>query len=134
MAYLDWSESYSVGIPKIDMQHQKLVAFLNQLYEAMQAGKGNDVLGKVLNDLAMYTKTHFSTEEQLMEQHRFPGFQAHKDTHEKMAAKVMNLKKQFNDGTISSPIQITNFLKKWLAKHIMETDQKYSPFLKSKGV
>ena len=62
MAYLDWSESYSVGIPKIDMQHQKLVAFLNQLYEAMQAGKGNDVLGKVLNDLAMYTKTHNQVE------------------------------------------------------------------------
>ena len=34
---------------------------------------------------------------------------------------------------IASPIQITNFLKDWLNKHILGTDQKYAPFLKTKG-
>ena len=46
MALLNWSSELSVGIPKIDQQHQKLVGFLNELYDAMQAGKGRDVLGK----------------------------------------------------------------------------------------
>jgi hemerythrin len=35
---------------------------------------------------------------------------------------------------IASPIQITNFLKDWLNKHILGADQKYAPFLKTKGV
>jgi len=33
-----------------------------------------------------------------------------------------------------SPIQITNFFKDWLQKHILGTDQKYAPYLKTKGV
>jgi hemerythrin len=46
MAFLNWSSELSVGIPKIDQQPQKLVGFLNELYDDMQAGKGRDVLGK----------------------------------------------------------------------------------------
>lgn len=40
MAYLNWTDELSVGIARIDQQHQKIVGFLNDLYEAMQAGKG----------------------------------------------------------------------------------------------
>jgi hemerythrin len=31
-------------------------------------------------------------------------------------------------------IEVMNFLKNWLDKHIMETDQKYGPYLNSKGI
>ena len=134
MAYLDWQDDYSVGIDQIDRQHKKLVAFLNELYEAMHQGKGKDVLGKVLTELVLYTKTHFSTEEKLMSQYGYPDYEGHKAKHEKMAARVLDLKKQFADGSLSSPIQITNFLKNWLAKHINETDKKYAPYLAAKGV
>lgn len=54
--------------------------------------------------------------------------------HAKLAAHVQKPYQQFQAGTIGSPIQITNLLKDWLNKHIMGTDQKYAPFLKSKGV
>ena len=134
MAFLDWSDSYNVGIDQIDRQHKKIVSFLNELYAAMQDGKGNDVLGKVLSDLVVYTKTHFATEEKLMERHNYPDFQNHKNVHEKMAAKVLDLNQQFRDGVVTSPIQITNFLKKWLTSHINDTDKKYGPYLASKGV
>lgn len=134
MAFFNWNSEMSVGIPKIDQQHQKLVGFLNELYEAMQAGKGKDTLGKVLNDLLLYTKTHFAAEEQVMSTHRYPGYEDHKARHDKMARKVKDLHEQFRQGSLASPIQITNFLKDWLAKHIMETDKKYGPFLASRGV
>lgn len=134
MAFLNWSENYSVGIEKIDRQHKKIVSFLNELYEAMQCGQGKDVLGKVLSNLVLYTKTHFATEEQLMAHHKFPDYQNHKNIHAKMAAKVLDLNQQYLDGALTSPIQITNFLKKWLTNHINETDKKYSPFLTGKGV
>jgi len=134
MAFFNWNSEMRVGIPKIDQQHQKLVGFLNELYEAMQAGKGKDALGKVLNDLLLYTKTHFAAEEQAMSTHRYPGYVDHKARHDKMARKVKDLHEQFRQGSLASPIQITNFLKDCLAKHIMETDKKYGPFLAAKGV
>ena len=133
MAYLNWTPDLSVGIDRIDQQHKKIVTLLNELYEAMQAGQGREALGKVLNDLLLYTKTHFATEEQAMAAHGYPDYEEHKRRHEKMALKVKALHEQFRDGALTSPIQITNFLKDWLAKHIRETDKKYGPFLSAKG-
>ena len=133
MAYLNWTPDLSVGIDRIDQQHKKIVTILNELYEAMQAGQGREALGKVLNDLLLYTKTHFAAEEQAMAAHGYPDYEEHRRRHEKMALKVKELHEQFRDGALTSPIQITNFLKDWLAKHIRETDKKYGPFLSVKG-
>lgn len=134
MAIFEWKNDYSVGISEIDEQHKALVGFLNDSYEAMKAGKGKDTLDSVLKNLVEYTQIHFATEENLMKKHRFPDYETHKEKHEKMTARVMELKHQFDSGKISSPIQITNFLKDWLSKHIMVTDKAYGPFLNAKGI
>ena len=134
MDFFEWKDNYSVGIKKIDEQHKKLVGYLNDLYESMKAGRGKAILGAVLKDLVEYTKTHFVTEESLMALYNFPDLEEHQKKHGKMAEHVLNLNQKFISGEISSPIQITNFLKDWLAKHIMETDKMCGPFLNEKGV
>ena len=134
MAFFEWKDEYSVGIVKIDNQHKTLVGFLNELYESMKAGKGKDTLDAVLIKLVEYTKTHFATEESLFKLYKYPDYEVHKQKHDKLAAYVLELKQQFDSGQISNPIQITNFLKDWLGKHIMGTDQLYGPFLNAKGV
>lgn len=133
MAYLPWKDSYATGIAKIDKQHRQLIDDLNALYEAMHAGKGREALEKVFRGLVEYTKSHFAAEEGLMKVYQYPDFAAHKAIHDKMAAHVGKLYQDFKDGKISSPIQITNFLKDWLARHIMDTEQQSAPFLKTKG-
>ena len=134
MAFFDWKEEYSVGIQKLDKQHGRLVEFLNELYAAMHAGEGTSALAKVLNGLVQYTQTHFATEESLMKLYGYPEYASHKAKHDKMAQHVLALVRKFETGEISSPIQITLFLKDWLTKHIMETDKAYAPFLQQKGV
>jgi hemerythrin len=133
MEFFPWSDQYSVGITSIDNQHKRLVGSLNELYSALEDGKGKEALGKTLSGLIDYTKTHFAAEEGLMKLHDFPGYREHAETHNKMASHVLKLKKGFQEGEITSPIQIANFLKEWLAKHIQETDKKYGPFLNGKG-
>lgn len=134
MAFLNWRDEFSVGIARIDQQHRRLVGFLNELYEAMQAGQGREALGRVLGDLLLYTKTHFAAEEQLMKIHGYPGYDDHRQRHERMTQKVKELNEQFRTGALASPIQMTNFLKDWLSKHILETDKQYGPFLAARGV
>jgi hemerythrin len=134
MAFFEWKNDYSVGIAKIDEQHKVLVGFLNELYDSMKAGQGKDTLGDVLTRLIEYTKTHFATEESLFKLYKYPDYEAHKQKHDKLAVYVLELKEKFDSGKISNPIQITNFLKDWLGKHIMGTDQLYAPFLNAKGV
>ena len=134
MAYFVWSGEYSVGIKKLDDEHKTLIGYLNDLYDAMKRGEGKDTLNEVFNGLLQYTRSHFTSEEALMRLHQFPDYPAHKQKHDKMAEHVKNLKGQFDRGEIGSPIQITNFLKDWLSKHIKGTDREYGPFLKAKGV
>jgi hemerythrin len=134
MAFFNWQESYRTGIAKIDDQHRRLVDYLNDLYTAMQSGQGRDALERVFKGLLAYTQQHFAAEEGLLKRYRYPDYEAHKAVHDKLTAHVQHLYAQFQAGAIASPIQITNFLKDWLQKHILGTDQKYAPYLKSKGV
>jgi hemerythrin len=134
MAFYEWGSEYSVGVLRMDMQHKKLIQFLNDLYEALQEGRGRDTLREVLNGLVLYTKTHFAEEEKIMQQYGFPGFEEHSKKHDGMTLKVLEIQKKFNAGEISNPIQITNFLKDWLKKHIMGTDKQYGVYLNQKGI
>ena len=38
MAFVQWKDSYSVGHPQIDQQHQRLLAMINELHDVMSAG------------------------------------------------------------------------------------------------
>jgi len=134
MAFFDWKEEYSVHIREVDKQHQKLVTLLNGLYDALKKGEGLEALGGILSELVSYTKTHFATEERLMKTHGYPGYLSHKEKHQKMTEKVLEYARKFESGEIRSPIEISNFLKEWLKKHIMDTDIGYSAFLNGRGV
>jgi len=134
MDVFPWKGQYSIGITKLDEQHKQLVGYLNSLYKALHEGKGKETLGPIFSGLIHYTKTHFSAEEGLMKLYGYPDYEAHRDMHSKMTDHVLKLNRQFESGEIKSPIQIANFLKDWLAKHIMETDRKYGPFLRGRGV
>ncbi|MBI4797186.1 MAG: hemerythrin family protein [Desulfarculus sp.] len=134
MAYIEWQPEFSVGIPSIDQQHQQLVKMINELYTAMHGGQGQAALGKVLNGLAQYCVSHFANEERLMTQHGYPDLAAHKEIHAKMTAKVNGLMQDLKSGKAQMSLSVATFLKDWLTKHIQQTDMKYSPFLKGKGV
>lgn len=134
MAFFNWEDRFSVGIAEIDMQHQKLVQMLNELYDAMKAGKGNDVLGKVLNGMIQYTASHFATEERYMKLHGYPDFAAHKREHDSLTQQVLELQEQFNAGQPVLSMKVGTFLKGWLINHISGTDMGYSPFLRAKGL
>ncbi len=51
-----------------------------------------------------------------------------------MTQKVLALQKEFQLGKVTITLDTMNFLQDWLTKHILGTDHKYGPYLKSKGV
>ncbi len=132
MIYFRWDEKYCIGIEEIDEQHRYLVQLVNELYDAMYAGQGREILEKVLASLIRYTQIHFQTEEHFMKTHVYPAYAEHKQIHEKMAARVLDLQNAFHKGEIANPVQISNFLKAWLVKHILKTDRKFADFYQQK--
>lgn len=135
MPLMDWGPKLSVGVREFDAEHQKLVGMVNDLFDAMNAGKGKDRLAPILDGLISYTVSHFQHEERLMQQHAFPGYVAHKDEHDKLTHQVADIQQKFKAGaTAALSVEVMNFLKNWLIKHIMGTDKAYTAFLNGKGV
>ncbi|MFI3138194.1 MAG: bacteriohemerythrin [Methylococcaceae bacterium] len=134
MALLTWSNMFSVGVNEIDNQHKKLIDLINQLNDAMKAGKGADVLGKVLSELVNYTVYHFGYEEGLMGQHKYEESPTHKGEHKKFVDTVGDFKKKFDSGNAVITVEIMNFLRDWLTNHIMKTDKKLGQALGKVGV
>lgn len=134
MAFFDWKDEMSVNVKEIDLQHQALVNLMNGLYDAMKAGKGNTIIGKLIADLLKYTEVHFSAEEKYFEMHSYPETDIHKAEHKKFIDQALAVQQDFNDGKIGLSLSVMNFLKKWLSEHIMGTDKKYAQFFNDKGL
>lgn len=134
MALMTWSPALSVQVKQFDDQHIKLVNMVNELHDAMKAGKGNEVLGKILNGLITYTATHFADEEKMMAQHAYPDAPAHKNEHGKLVKQVLELQENFKAGKAILTLNVMMFLKDWLVKHIQGDDRKYGAYLTTKGV
>lgn len=135
MALVTWSDKLSVGVQSIDDQHKKLVTLLNQLHDGMMAGKGKDVVGVVLKGLIAYTASHFQYEEDLFARTGYPDAAAHKQVHAELVRKVVEIQKKYETvGPSVLTIQVMNFLKDWLTKHILGDDMRYGPHLTAKGI
>ena len=132
---LEWNENLSVGVPSVDEQHKTLLRLLNDLFDASQAGRGQAVLGKVLEELADYTVYHFQYEESLFAQTGYSAATDHIKEHDEMIRLVQVQRQNYKDG--ASEIlseELLKFLRRWLHMHIMGSDKKFGPHLVSMGI
>jgi hemerythrin len=131
---ITWSDRYSVGVEKIDAEHQKLVALVNELYAAIMAGNPADVTARVLNSLVAYTLSHFASEEMLMKRCNYPGYPQHKAEHEKLVAQVKQLQQDLKAGKATVSQEVMSFLQSWLIGHILGVDKKYTGYMHAAGL
>jgi len=129
----DWKPIYSVGIREIDAQHQNLFRVAEELHSAMMAGKGKVVMARILDRLVQYTHVHFAHEERLMSAAGYPDYAAHKAEHEALTRQVESFQSELRTGQSVITVQVLHFLKTWLERHIVASDQKYAPFLSGRA-
>jgi hemerythrin len=134
MAFIEWNNDLSVKVQEIDEQHKKLVAMINSLNDAMGAGKGKDVLKGILDEMVAYTKVHFGCEEAYMHKFDYGETFIHESEHVKFAKKALELQKGYAEGKLMLSLEVMNFLKDWLQKHIMGMDKKYTTCFNAKGL
>lgn len=134
MSVFKWNDSYSVNVTEMDDQHKKLVDLINQLHDAMLGRRAKEIQKGILDQLITYTKTHFTREEQLMQQHNYTGLPEQKIQHEKFVEKLRSWVRDYKDGRLTLSLDMMNFLKDWLLNHIQKVDKKYSDFFAQKGL
>jgi hemerythrin len=128
-----WSERLSVHIPEIDGQHQGLILLINKLHDAMNRGKGTEVLQDVLGELVAYTRIHFATEERLMREHDYPDYDDHKAAHDAFADHVNATFAMWTQGQAVITMQLAQYLRDWMANHIQGMDKKFGEYVSAEA-
>jgi hemerythrin len=134
MALLAWDPSYSVNVELIDKQHQMLVQMINDLHDAMNAGKDKELLGRLINRLHTYAAMHFAREEDFFNKFGYSETATHAKEHKDFEKRVADFETQFKAGRQSLSNDIITFLSDWLLKHIKGSDKRYGPYLNERGV
>ena len=132
--FVQWKDEYSVGIDSIDNDHKKLISLINDLETAVHYNTGDEFERRALEALVDYTQVHFKREEDLMQEHAYADYEAHKGQHEQMISKVEVFLDDYNRNGHQALGRIAQYLKQWLLEHINGTDRKYVPHLRARGV
>src|SRR5665647_697844 len=98
MPLIQWTSILSVNVAEIDQQHQKLIALINNLNDAMRKGKGKESLAEIIDELSNYAANHFAFEEKYFDKFGYPAATSHKLEHTNFVKKVSEFKNGFDGG------------------------------------
>jgi len=121
-----WNENFNTGVDLIDKQHHELVNILNRLASQIAEKADEKVLGKIFEELSLYTVYHFDTEESYWSKYlkNDEAEHEHQAVHQKFITKIEALKKEQKTKPLIEIIEdALEFLANWLASHILETDR-----------
>ncbi len=128
-----WKAQYVLGVDAMDDEHKILIEKINSLVNGINQNVQKSEVQNLFNDLANYTKKHFSDEEKYMESIRYPDLKGHKLIHQSLLAKVGEFGRSIS-GVHFDSAALVAFLNDWLIKHIMGIDMKYARFSDNQNV
>jgi hemerythrin len=123
MAILHWVPELDTGIEEIDVQHRRIVGYINRLYE-LRDTPNRESLGDVIAEMVDYTISHFAFEEGVMESAGYMFSGPHKRVHELFTRKVAEMQGRFNAGE-NITAELHGLLSRWLFNHIRNEDHGY---------
>lgn len=118
-------KTLALNVPSMDDEHKVLIHKMNALHAAHARGADRAALGKLLGDLASYTREHFADEERYMASVKYAGLDVHKIIHERLLAQLGEHAAAFErSGKLSDAF--FSFLSFWLTSHIQGIDMQYA--------
>ncbi len=129
MSLFIWNDTFSVNHGLMDEHHQRLVFLLNRLDEALDAARGDEVVGHGIEELVRFAAEHLKAEERLMEAVHYPATEMHRAMHRFFASEAALLRTMHAAGQTVRVRRIVQFLRDWLVYHIFNEDRKYGEYL-----
>lgn len=131
MSKIEWDDSLSIGVESIDEQHKMLIQKLSDIAEAFEMGREHNYILKTLDFMIEYTDFHFTTEEEQMAEHNYPGLDFQKEQHQQFKDTLNDILEELNEEGPTKAIatSINVFLHNWLIDHIKGVDLELGEFL-----
>ena len=120
-----WNRNFETGFGDIDDQHKALVEILNRLAWHFASDASEMTADRVMDELLSYASYHFQFEEQIWDRALGDSEMAknHHDNHQMFFARIQMLKQ--GPGSHEEKLtELFDYLTKWLAFHILESDRR----------
>lgn len=135
-----WSQRIETGIEALDAQHRQYFDLVNDYLSAAATMTADSDrisdLGKKLDYLRRYAIEHFATEQKIMKDAGYEGYQAHFEEHMYFLRHVGALHKQLCDEGHNDKLarEVYFYTLEWFTTHIQSADMKVVDFLKQDSV
>ncbi len=122
---LEWNDEYCTGVEKVDEQHRKLFALLNDLEQMITQGidSGSNV-DNLLTSLATDAQTHFSFEENCMMRYNCPVARENKESHDQFLSNFRSFLNEYKAKGSSASLlkKLHKTAESWMVSHICDID------------
>ena len=129
MALMEWRDSFSVGVTKLDDDHKRLIDLINRVDATEKAGKS---VQWVLEELRNYAEYHFKAEEERMKAAEYPEIEEHMREHKAFIEWLATVERTYNlapDAHFHIAETVNEYLRDWLTHHILLVDMQYKGVL-----
>ncbi len=123
MDLIQWNKEYSVGVTKLDNQHKKIIRILNRLVGQQFQRKDEGAIEEILDDLQVYMKEHFRTEEEYMLKHHYAGYQEQRREHNQFIDRLFEAQKEYTKNGQLTSLNLLNFVWDWFSHHVLKVDK-----------
>lgn len=122
----DFTQAEASGI---DKEHTIQIQMLNLLSKAVSENSKDSEKEEILDQLISFSQVHFMSENLVMRQHSYPGFDEHDNEHGTLMDGLYELKKQVQESASGLDLKNLHDLRQMLINHIVSQDKRFSTFL-----
>lgn len=121
---LAWSDSMSLGHPRLDDEHQRLAALIAQFQKAL-----DDDLQAALKAVLDEATAHFAVENDLMTATGFPPRECHIKEHEAVLGTLRGVAERLARGEHTVARRLSAEVAAWFPAHVQHLDSALSHWL-----
>lgn len=125
---LEWSADLETGNVYIDAQHRMLLLLARKLEVAYQQGVEHRVLVGLCLELKKFADFHFLSEENVMREVGYPGFEKHARAHSHLLFELDVWIQKVNRGS-ETPTELLRAVSAWLLGHMGGDDRRLAEYI-----
>ena len=123
MGWIEWKDSYRLGIPAVDYEHQEMIALLNDLYDGLQGETDSRSVDAFLGEVYARISSHFALEEKVMRDRAYDQYAEHKAEHENLLDQIREIMDEHDAGAFSDAAEVlAGRLQAWFTDHFRTHD------------
>ncbi len=122
MVLIEWKDEFSVGVPDVDHEHQKLITLINDLHNAMSSDSRDVTVMDFLGEIYAHVSAHFALEEKIMRERKYDQYAEHKAEHEALLDQLRDIMDNYEENATFSDEVFATVVEKWFTEHFRTRD------------